>query len=209
MSRKPALRPTTRSPRKTRPAPAEQAVAPSPTEAHQGPPPQVRINIDPALTGGYIHDRYDVEMRGRVVSSAAIEEVALRLDGAVVARVQYGPADDSARTVPADGSGATQRGFRFNLPLRRAEASRACACVIAVRTQGGHTHEETIELSIDPASAVPLSVISGPTHGEWIQEEVRPPIVLYVERAVLDDGRRLLVPRHSEFDWLNEAGTIL
>ena len=167
--------------------------APVADETPRGPPPQVRIDIDPAMTGGYIHDRYDVEMHGRVVSSAAVEEAALLLDGAVVARVQYGPADDTASTVLADGTSATRRGFRFNLPLRSAEANRKYVCVIAARTQGGHTHEETFELSIDPASAVPLSVISGLTHAAATQEEARPPIILYVERAVLDDTGRLQV----------------
>ena len=55
----------------------------------QAEPPAIRIDIDPAISAGYIHDRYDLLVRGRVVSDVPVEEIAIRLDDAVIGRVQY------------------------------------------------------------------------------------------------------------------------
>lgn len=157
------------------------------------PPPKVRVDIDPVITSGFINDRYDLLIRGRVVSSAAVEEVAMLLDGVVAGVVQYGQDDRVADANLPDGSSGTQYVFHINLPLRRAKANRMCSCVIAVRTQDNARHEETFDLSVDPSHEMPVSVASGPTRSSASYAHVRPPVVLYVERAVLDDNGQLLV----------------
>ena len=56
-------------------------------------PPQIQVDIDPAITSGFIHDRHDLLIRGRVVSSVPIGEASLLLDGTAVGRVQYRPGE--------------------------------------------------------------------------------------------------------------------
>ncbi len=166
----------------------------TPTAAKRARPPlQMRVDIDPAITSGYINDRYDLLIRGRVVSSASVEEVAMLVDGMVVGLVQYGEAERSADASLPDGSSGAQYVFHINLPLRRADAHRGCPCVIAVRTRDNDRYEENFELSVDTASASPVSVASGPTRSAQSYAHVRPPVVLYVERAALDDDGQLLV----------------
>ena len=123
----------------------------------------IRIDIDPAISAGYIHDRYDLLVRGRVVSDVPVEEIAIRLDDAVIGRVQFGRSDQVPQTSAADDGTGIQHVFHLNLPLRRAEAHRMCTCIVAARTQNGDTHEQSFDLSVDPSSAVPVSVASGPT----------------------------------------------
>ena len=153
----------------------------------------IRIDIDPAIIAGYIHDRYDLLVRGRVVSDVPVEEVTVRLDDAVVGRVQYGPTDLMAQDGPADGDGDTQYVFRVNLQLRRAQAHRMCTFTIGARTQHGDTYEDSFDLSVDPSNSMPISVASGPTRSSAKYARVWAPVVLYVERAALDDSGQVLV----------------
>jgi hypothetical protein len=159
----------------------------------QAEPPAIRIDIDPAISAGYIHDRYDLLVRGRVVSDVPVEEIAIRLDDAVIGRVQFGKSDQAPQTNAADDGTGIQQVFHINVPLRRADAHRMCTCIVAARTQSGDTHEQSFDLSVDPSSTVPVTVASGPTRAAQSYAHVRPPVVLYVERAALDEAGQLLV----------------
>jgi ADP-heptose:LPS heptosyltransferase/GT2 family glycosyltransferase len=169
------------------------ASSPEPQPAPERLPPRIRIEIDPAIDGGFIHDRYDLLIRGRVVSNTPIEEAILLLDGAVVGRVRYGMAGPATHSALPDGTGAVQYAFRLGLPLRRAQAHCICTCFLAVRTQDGDSHEERLDLSVDPAAPVPITVAAGPTQPSSTYAPLKPPLILYVERAALDNAGHLLV----------------
>jgi O-antigen biosynthesis protein len=156
-------------------------------------PPQIQVDIDPAITSGFIHDRHDLLIRGRVVSSTPIDEASLLLDGTAVGRVQYGLANHAARTVLPDGTAAMQYVFHLNLPLRRDQGHRIRTCVVAVRTQDGDSYEERFDLLVDSSGSVPISVAAGPTRSFLTYTHVKPPVILYVERAALDSRGQLLV----------------
>ena len=115
------------------------------------------------------------------------------LDGVTVGVVQYGPVDQAAEGTMPDGSSGTQYVFHISLALRREEAHRICCCVISVRSQENDEYEETFELAVDPANAMPVTVTAGRTHSSLTYAHVRPPVVLYVERAAQDDSGQLLV----------------
>ncbi len=156
-------------------------------------PPQIQVDIDPAITSGFIHDRHDLLIRGRVVSSAPIDEASLLLDGTAVGRVQYGLANHAAQTVLPDGTAATQYVFHINLPLPRDQGHRIRTCVVAVRMQDGDSYEERFDLLVDSSGSVPISVAAGPTCSSLTYAHVKPPVMLYVERAALDNRGQLLV----------------
>src|SRR5215469_1505518 len=98
MSREPRMRSAGRGSGRRRnvplvvsePAVEHDGVAASVEESIVATP--VTIDIDPVVSAGYIHDRYDLLIRGRAVSRSALEEVAVSLDDAVVGRVQFGEA---------------------------------------------------------------------------------------------------------------------
>ncbi len=152
---------------------------------------QVRVDIDPMISAGFIFDRFDLLLRGRAVSSTPVEEIALKLDGAVIGRVEFGTVDSAVQGgLPEDGN-RTQYVFCLNLPLPRGEAQRNCACILAVRTSDGRIHEEAFDLLVEPSSAAPVTVLAGQTYPAAGYAHIRPPIVLYVERAVLDNRRHV------------------
>ena len=156
-------------------------------------PSQIQVDIDPAITSGFIHDRHDLLIRGRVVSSTPIDEASLLLDGTAVGRVQYGLANQAAQTVLPDGTSAMQYVFHLNLPLHRDQGHRIRTCVLAVRTQDGDLYEERFDLLVDSSGSVPISVAAGPTCSSLTYAHVKPPVMLYVERAALDNRGQLLV----------------
>ena len=154
--------------------------------------PSIHIDIDPMVSAGFIHDRYDLLIQGRAVSPVPIEQIEVAVDGALIGRLEYGSMEGMPGG-PADDSGLTQYAFYVNVPLPRVDAYRACACVITAKEQDGGSFAQQFVLSVDPDSERPVTVASGPTHPTSVYSHVRPPIVLYVERAALDDHGALLV----------------
>ena len=142
------------------------------------------MDIDPIVSSGFIHDRYDLLIRGRTVSALPVDEIAVTLDGYIIGRVQYGEIDQPSAPHERD---AGQYVFHINVPLRRGDAHRACDCRISVRTTDGNTRDDVFSLAVDPSKATPVSVVSGSTYPAAAYSHILPPIVLYVERATLDD----------------------
>ncbi|HEY1932911.1 MAG TPA: glycosyltransferase family 9 protein [Acetobacteraceae bacterium] len=180
-----------------RPAPAAAAPAPPRRRRRRDtaapPPPLVLIDIEPSGSGGFINGRFDLQIRGRAASPAAIEEVELEVGGAVVARAVFVQPHRASPTVLRDGTPARQRAFQFTLPRRHGEAAAPCACIIRARTAEGHVHAENFEITVDPTGPEQVVVASGPTATGVSYAGVRPPIVLYVERAVVDSEGYLTV----------------
>lgn len=142
------------------------------------------FDIDPSVAAGFIHNRYDLLVRGRVVASHAIENVALLLDEAVVSNVGFVPS--------ADGP-VSQHAFHVNIPIRRTDVIRKCKCRFAARLTNGEIHEQRYEFAVDAAGGSAVSIDFGRTLPITAYPNLRPAVMLYVERAVLDDSGRLQV----------------
>ncbi|MGA3399264.1 MAG: glycosyltransferase family 9 protein [Acetobacteraceae bacterium] len=172
-------------------ATASDAVAAAPPD--DAPAPQIVIQVDPAVSGGFIHGRFDVQIRGRVASSAAVEELDLETDGVVVARAVFGQPDRAPSVLMPDGTPGRQRAFQLSLPRPQDRAAEPCLCVLRARTSDGHRHTEALDLAIDPTASEPIVVRSGPGVAGAAHLGGRPQIVLYVERATLDGDGNLAV----------------
>ena len=166
------------------------------TDEQSAPPPPavpVLIQIDPAVSGGFIHGRYDVEIHGRVASTATVEEVELEAGGTTLARATFGQPHRAPIVTMPDGSEGRHRPFRLTLARPQARADEPCVCAIHARTSDGFRYTETFDLAIDPTAPEPVMVRSGPTLAGVANTGGRPQIVLYVERALLDSDGNLTV----------------
>ncbi len=168
------------------PVESVDVAAPVPEQTVAAP---VTIDIDPVVSAGHIHDRYDLLIRGRAVSALAIEEVTVSLDDEVVGRVQFG---DTGQ-LELDYDDRIQHVFHINVPLRRAQARRTCQCVVTARSAAGGVQAEVFDLIVDPAGPMPVSVAAGPTISSHAYSHAHPPVVLYVERAAMDASGQVLV----------------
>ena len=157
------------------------------------PPPVIVIEADPSVSGGFLHGRFDVLIRGRVVSVSPAEEITLYVDGAVVAVAVYGDPDHAAPASLPDGTRARQRAFHFNVPRLHAHAGGPCDATIVARTADGDTHREMFALAVDPHGPQPVALLSGPTQNTMIGGGIRPPVVIYVEGAAIDGDGNLQV----------------
>jgi 3'(2'),5'-bisphosphate nucleotidase len=149
-------------------------------------PPAIAIEVDPGVSAGFIHGRFDMTIKGRVVSASPAEEIALHVDGEVVSIAQYGDPEHAAPASLPDGTRARQRAFHFNLPRVHARAAAPCNPTIVARTSDGDIFEEAFELAIDPHGPQPVRLTAGPTQNMLTGAGIRPPVVIYVERAALD-----------------------
>lgn len=152
------------------------------------PTSSILIQVNPLLPRGFIHGRCDILIRGRVVSTSPAQEVALHVGGALVTAIQFGEPEYAAPMALPDRLPAFQRSFHFHLPRSAEIAASACRAVISARTAADEAHEEAFDLVVDPTDATAVILDSGP-HQPASDSSIRPPLVLYVERAAVDpDG---------------------
>jgi ADP-heptose:LPS heptosyltransferase/GT2 family glycosyltransferase len=153
--------------------------------------PLIVVEIDPGVSGGFLHGRFDVAIRGRAASEAAIEEIRLQVDGRVISLSSYGQPDRAANVIMPDGSPGRQRGFQFNLSRPGDGRAERCAFQIVVRTEDGFEHAEDFEIALDPTAGDPLTIVSGPARPGAMS--VRPYAIMYIERGTIDADGMLTV----------------
>jgi ADP-heptose:LPS heptosyltransferase/GT2 family glycosyltransferase len=157
------------------------------------PSGRIFVDIDPSVSGGFILGRFDILIRGRAIAAEPIEEIGLLADGGMISCVMYGEPERAATVRLPDGTEARQRSFQFSLARLEAHAAGPCSCRIVVRTASERVHEEPFELSVDPDGPDPVVVRSGPVYPAANYASVRPPAIIFVERALLDNDRNLQV----------------
>ncbi|WP_158926539.1 glycosyltransferase family 9 protein [Acidisphaera sp. S103] len=147
--------------------------------------PVILIEIDPAVSGGYAHGRFDIAIRGRAVSEAAIEEIRLQVGDWITSSASFGQPERAAIVAMPDGTPGRLRGFRFNLPRPGDGEAERCQFKIVARTEDGFEYAEDFEIDIDPTTGEPISVVSGPVRTIG----ARPYAIMYIERGTIDgDG---------------------
>ncbi len=155
--------------------------------------PPILIELDTEPTGGFIHDRFDVQLRGRVAAGLPIEALELVTDEQQISRIDYGQPHRAPATTLPDGTPGRERMFQFNLPRLQAEAEGVCNLRLRALSLDGHVHEESFALTLDPTGPEPVRVVSGAQRAPGGPGASRPPIIAYAERAVIDaDGELLL-----------------
>ncbi|HEY0184231.1 MAG TPA: glycosyltransferase family 9 protein [Rhodopila sp.] len=153
--------------------------------------PEIIIEIDPALSGGYVHGRFDVMIRGRVLSPAPIVEVRLQVDDWITSTASFGEPERAAAAFMPDGTPARHRGFQFNLPRPGDGRTERCAFQIIARTEEGFEYAEDFEIELDPTAGDPVAVVSGPTR--IATGSIRPYTIMYLERGTIDSDGMLSV----------------
>ena len=183
-------------------APPIGAVSAAP--ATWGPPDRILIEIAPSVSGGFIGQRYDLEIRGWVVATAPVEEVTLFHDDAVVGQAYYGPPGPTARVLLPDGTAVTRHVFTMTLPKPRSQAGGPLNIMITARTVNNQSHRETFTLRVDPLLPTQVRVEFGPTRpvGDYAGELA--PVVLFVERASVDSNGFLQL-----LGWVVSLGTLV
>ncbi len=162
----------------------------------------ILIEIDPVISGGEAHGRFDVMVRGRVVSPAAIKEIRLQVDGWVTSIASFGQPDSAPSAFMPDGSPARQRVFQFNLPRPGDGRTERCAFQIVAHIEDGFEYVEDFEIEIDPTAGEAVSIVSGSIRSA--PGASGPHAILYLERATINAQGGLFLQ-----GWAVSLGTIL
>lgn len=151
--------------------------------------PAVLIEVDPDLSGGFVFGRFDVMVRGRVVSPATIVEVRLECSGMIVSVASYGQPERAAFADMPDGTQGRQRGFQFNLPCPAVDRPVRQVFQIVARTSDDLECTETFVAGVDHSAADPVVLVSGSSRQLTGVASIRPHALLYIERGTIDgDG---------------------
>src|ERR1700712_1713442 len=125
--------------------------------------PKILIDIDPEVSAAFVFNRFDLKLRGRVVSAAAIDELELLNGEDTIVRMNFGK-DHSATQVLLDGNEpALQHNYLITLPRLQEQAAEPCKLTLRARTDDGHVHDQAFELAVDLNQPKPVTVVSGPT----------------------------------------------
>ncbi len=118
------------------------------------------------------------------MSAAPIAQVRLEAGDWITSASAYGQPDRAPVCDLPDGTEGRQRTFRFNLPRPGEGGAERFRFQIVARTEGGFEHAEAFEIEVDPSSAAPASVVSGPTGSE--ASLALPYALLFIERGTID-----------------------
>jgi len=168
-------------------APANEAAPPESDATVQPRRSPVIIEVDGNVTGGVLLDRFDVLLRARVVSITTIRSATLIADGGPRSSMSFGPEPSELTQTLPNGVVVQQRTLQFALSRRLDAAGEPCPCRIVTVDEQGTTHEQDFELVIDPAASPPVRIGSGPLQPPATTGD-RVPVILYVERAVIEPG---------------------
>jgi ADP-heptose:LPS heptosyltransferase/GT2 family glycosyltransferase len=164
--------------------------------------PLIYIELDAGISGGFVHGRFDVMIRGRAVSAASIAEIRLQAGDWVTSIASFGQPERAPVAVLPDGSAARQRAFHFNLPRPGDGRSETCAFQVIARTEDGFEHVEHFAVLIDLTAIDQVTFVSGQTRPG--AGAFNPHSVMYIERATIDANGLLTVQ-----GWAVALGVIL
>ncbi|MBS0559483.1 MAG: glycosyltransferase, partial [Proteobacteria bacterium] len=142
------------------------------------------MQFEPAVPASQVADRTDFLIRGRVVSHAPLDTVALLRDGRAVCEMGIGRAQPGRVLRFADGTEAVQHSFTFHLPLTQdPPPDTNLPLQLRVRTRDRAESTTGFALRLSGGTTPSAAIVGGPAvAGVW-RAGGRPPIVAYAERA--------------------------
>lgn len=156
-------------------------------------PAGVQIELDADASGGFINGRFDILLRGRVVSSTPVEALELMVGANPVSRIDYGEPLRAATTTMPDGTPGRECSFQFTLHHEQASAARESVVQIRVMGSDRLLGKQDFTIVTDTSRPDSVQVTSGPRRPMLSLIGTRPPVILYVERASLtEDGAFVL-----------------
>lgn len=143
------------------------------------------VQFNPLVNGGPIVDRFDVMLRGRIVSTETVESVALYAEGEEIAVVTYGAGTPPAVFDLPDGDSVEERLFELTLPRRIGREGAHIPCAIEARGFDGRVQRQAFAIDVKPSAPLPIRLVDAPV---WEQDgrSLEPiPALLYVERVTM------------------------
>jgi ADP-heptose:LPS heptosyltransferase/GT2 family glycosyltransferase len=202
MTRSPK-RKTSRTPVVTRPAPKSRTKSPQPEEVSESPQPDatppaaiepaapaaesgiaIRVDIESELTGWRTGSRFDVVLRGQIISGSPAASFVIRDPaGNDLASVEFGHGSDTEAVALPEGGTGFRTGFQIFLPLPGGDEVRIADMWVRAETRDGAVFEEAMRLGCIADQA---AILAGPARDLSGIEMPVPHGILYLEGAEID-----------------------
>ncbi len=145
------------------------------------------IEIDTTIPGSRRFNRFDIMVRGRIISHAPIGEIRLLIDGHATSSAVWSPAEPTSGSVP--GQSPDIQAFQFHIARPAGNRAEHLRFQLLASTGGGVQSTETFVLETDPISDQPVLVSGGSVRPDITSLGVLPRAILYIDRATIDsDG---------------------
>ncbi len=133
----------------------------------------IDIRLHPSVMSGWAGNRFDIVVTGFVAAELPVQSVSLLVGGEVKAFLLY------------SGSGALRQTFQLTLAQLGPLARTPITIEIAAQTQDEQERRVAFTLALDEHEETTISIAEGPTlqSAEWAR--VGPPVLMYVEEALL------------------------
>lgn len=147
------------------------------------PPSPVFLEFDTPPAGWYVGDRFDVSVRGVVLSGAPASSMTFHdAFGTELAAIQFGHNDRLVPAVLPDGLDGYQTGFHVYLPMRGGAGARISDVRVRADARDGGSIECSIRIGCMGSDS---AIIAGPAR-EMAEQEIPPPGgMVYLEEAGL------------------------
>ncbi len=183
-AREPA--PKTRS---TPESPAEPLADPGLVSVLSGA--QIRVEFNAAIDGWPTQSRFDVLLRGRIISAAPVDTFTVRdPSGREIAAVQFGQADDRKVEALPGGEVAFTTGFQIYLPMPGGDEVRVADLWVRATAKDGAVSEAAMRVG---CMADQAAILAGPMRELSSEELPPPPGIIYLESAEINADGLLVV----------------
>ena len=143
--------------------------------------------------------RRDLVVRGRVVCMSPLDAVSASVDSVAIGEFRYGHSGAPQWTAAADETGAPKglvalvQFFALFLPCPRKTLAESCNLTITARGVNGQMRREIFSVELGTGGTGMATVTSGPAQVTVNTQGLKQPIMLRVERALVDPHGRVLL----------------
>ena len=146
----------------------------------------IRVELDTAIAGWPARSRFDVVLRGQIVSTAPADSFSISDPaGLELVSVEFGQGDDP-EAVPLPGGGNAYRtGFQVTLPMPGGDDIRIADLWVRARGRDGASFEASMRMG---CTADRTAILAGPARDMADVDIPAPRAIVYLEEAWIGAG---------------------
>lgn len=153
-------------------------------------PGAIKVEFEAEIVGWPAGDRFDVVMRGQILSSGPVESFSVREAGGPELSVVLFGLGDAKTTGAAPDSGPRATGFQIYLPMPGGDIVRTADLTVSAASLDGARFEEPLRLGYLENKA---AILEGPSRDMTGIELPAAPGIVYLEVAELTEDGFLVV----------------
>jgi hypothetical protein len=151
----------------------------------------IQVELTSEIEGWNNQGRFDVVLRGRIISTAPAESFSIRnAEGVDLIALEFGQGEAAEPVTLPSGDIEFRAGFQVYLPMPAGEDAHVVDLLVRARAHDGGAFEEGLRVG---CMAGRSAILAGPAHALGSADVPAPRGIVYLESAELRDDGVLLV----------------